>query len=100
MSERMAAGPVGWVECNKKVFTVEVAAHQAVADEVLERRLIEKGSCEHSERIEPASGLVNALRDEVCRERALESLFILKRVMCLQLSSAWCWCPGKRAQGR
>ena len=62
----------------------------SVDDAVLERRLVEKGACHDCERIEPATRLVKAFADEVCRERAGESLLVLKRIvkLCVWHASA------------
>mmetsp|Transcript_11764 Transcript_11764/g.30959 ORF Transcript_11764/g.30959 Transcript_11764/m.30959 type:complete len:724 (-) Transcript_11764:1012-3183(-) len=59
--------------------------HQAVADEVLEGRLVKESRREHHERVEPAARLVDALGDEIGREGRLELLLVLKGVVLLRV---------------
>mmetsp|Transcript_50895 Transcript_50895/g.114448 ORF Transcript_50895/g.114448 Transcript_50895/m.114448 type:complete len:741 (+) Transcript_50895:1036-3258(+) len=55
--------------------------HQAVDDQVLEGGPVEEVRGEHHERVEPASSLVKALRDELGRESLLKLLLALERVV-------------------
>jgi len=62
----------------------DVAAH----DEVLPRRRVEEVRRQHEERVEPAARLVHRLGDEVGRERLLELLLVLERVVDLGVGHA------------
>ena len=61
------------------VFILNVTKY----DNVLIRSLIEKQSRLSHQRVEPTSGLIHCLGDELCRELCLECFLILKRIMML-----------------
>src|SRR5690606_36335797 len=46
---------------------------------------LEKRSCEYSERVEPAAGLVEALADEVRRKALLECFLVLEGIVILRV---------------
>mmetsp|Transcript_6466 Transcript_6466/g.14027 ORF Transcript_6466/g.14027 Transcript_6466/m.14027 type:complete len:811 (-) Transcript_6466:137-2569(-) len=55
--------------------------HQAVHNQILERRLVEQRRTQHHQRVEPPARLVESLGDEVRGKSALELLLVLERVM-------------------
>ena len=57
--------------------------HQSIHDEVLVWRAVEESSGDHEECVEPSSGLVHALRDEVGRERGVKRALVLKGIVAL-----------------
>ena len=57
--------------------------HMSHDDDVLVRRLIEDQRGDRHQGIEPSTGLVHCLGDEVCREVCLEQFLILKRIVIL-----------------
>jgi len=57
-------------------------------DQVLPRRHIEEVRGEHKQGVEPTSGLVDTLSDEVGREALLESLLVLEGVVVLGVGHA------------
>ena len=61
------------------VFVLHVAEH----DDVLVRSLVEQQGRLRKQGVEPASGLVDSLGDELCRELSLEEVLVLKRIMML-----------------
>ena len=65
-------------------LTAVLRKHQAVADEVLEGGLVEEARGEDHESVEPSAGLVDTLGNEIRRERSLERLLVLKRIVALQ----------------
>lgn len=62
--------------------------NQAIGNEVLEGGLVEQGSGEHDEGVEPTSGLVNTLGNEVGGEGLLEGFLVLEGVVTLGVRHA------------
>ena len=58
-----------------------VAEHDAVGDDLLERRAVEQCGGQHVEQVEPATGLADVLDDEVRRRVGVEPVLVLKRVV-------------------
>ena len=61
-----------------------VAQHDAVAQDVAERRAVEQRRGQHVQRVEPAAGLADVLDDEVARVVVLEPVRVLERVVHLR----------------
>ena len=59
------------------------AKHDAVADHVLERRLVEQGGRHDVLHVEPATGLTDVFHDVIAREVLFERFLILERIMVL-----------------
>ena len=57
------------------------AEHDAVADHVLVRRLVEQRGGHDVQGVEPAAGLADVLHDVVAREVLLEELLVLERIV-------------------
>ncbi len=57
------------------------AEHDAVADHVLERRLVEQGGGHDVQHVEPAAGLADVFHDVVAREVLFEGFLVLERVV-------------------
>mmetsp|Transcript_171978 Transcript_171978/g.551233 ORF Transcript_171978/g.551233 Transcript_171978/m.551233 type:complete len:309 (+) Transcript_171978:1169-2095(+) len=55
--------------------------HEAIADQVLECRLVEEVGGQHHQSVKPAPGLIQALSDEVGWESLLEVFLVLERVV-------------------
>ena len=55
--------------------------YEAVTDEVFEGGLVEERRGEHHEGVEPATGLVDTLGDEIGGKRRLEAFLVFKRIV-------------------
>ena len=62
--------------------------NQPIHNDVLERGLVEKRRTQDHQRVEPAPGLVQPLRDKVSGETVLELLLVLERVVLLGVRHA------------
>ena len=65
-------------------LTPVLREHQTVADEVLEGGLVEQARGEDHECVEPSTGLVDSLGDEIRRKGCFKRFLVLKRVVTLQ----------------
>ena len=65
-------------------FLPVTAEHNAVTDDVLERRAIEKSRRQGVQRVEPAARLTDVLDNEVSGVVGVEPLFVLERIVHLR----------------
>ena len=73
-----------WVVAERFAHLLAIGSkHETANDEVLPWRRIEEVGSQDEERVEPASGLVKTLRDEIGRERLFELLLVLEGVVSL-----------------